>query len=431
MDSRAPTSELLARLARIAPDDAILWRGPPAPGSDVDLLVLSSALPALGRELHSLRLEPSAGDPGHVVWRDPAGRTAEVDVLPARRWPAAYPSLEGLRARATRSEAGLALAAPEDRLLIFSADALEGRPVEKIAARAIDLLRERGVRERLERVAEEEGLGPLAALIGDPSNMLAHARRGRLPYGVAARLALRSRAARVVLRKRLAARLGARPRGPIVAFSGMDGAGKSTAVREAVAALEEAGLAAGSAWARFGQEAAILNALASPVKRLLGARGTVADPVAAGGPGVEKVQDVREATGRRRPISWAWVVCVAAVNARSLRHAARGRRDGLAVVCDRWLIDSLVDLRLRYGPHRLAELVLRAAVPRPDLAFLLSLDAETAVRRKPGDQDPHVLRRAAGLYEEEARRRGAVQIDASGSREEVARQVADHLRRVL
>jgi thymidylate kinase len=78
------------------------------------------------------------------------------------------------------------------------------------------------------------------------------------------------------------------------------------------------------------------------------------------------------------------------------------------VVCDRWVTDSLVDLRLRYGSHRAAALALSAAVPRPDLGLLLSLDAETAARRHPGDQDPAVLRRAVGLYEEEARRRALV-----------------------
>jgi thymidylate kinase len=101
------------------------------------------------------------------------------------------------------------------------------------------------------------------------------------------------------------------------------------------------------------------------------------------------------------------------------------------VVCDRWVTDSLVDLRLRYGSHRGAVLALRAAVPRPDLGLLLSLDAETAARRKPGDQDPAVLRRAVGLYEEEARRGALARVDARASSSEVAAEVVEQVRRLL
>jgi len=230
-------------------------------------------------------MRPWVGDPGHVVWRDHADRVPEIDVLPAHRWPLGYPSLEGLVARSSDGDGALPVAAPEDRLLIFAADALAGRPVAGLAARARDLLEDPDVLERLEAVAAGEGLMALAALISEPDRLVARARRGRLTYGTAARAAVQSPAARAALRSRLASRLGLRPRGLLVALSGMDGAGKSTLAGEVVAALEEGGVPATTAWARFGQEAATLDALAGPVKRLIPRRGTVADPIAAGGPG--------------------------------------------------------------------------------------------------------------------------------------------------
>ncbi len=118
-----------------------------------------------------------------------------------------------------------------DRLLIFAADALAGRPVAGLAGRARALLEDPSIPARLEAVAAEEGLMALAALISEPDRLVAKARRGRLTYGTAARTAVRSPAARAALRSRLASRLGLRPRGLLVALSGMDGARKVNARR--------------------------------------------------------------------------------------------------------------------------------------------------------------------------------------------------------
>jgi len=41
---------------------------------------------------------------------------------------------------------------------------------------------------------------------------------------------------------------------------------------------------------------------------------------------------------------------------------------------------------LRYGRHRAAKALLVALARRPDLALLLTVDAETAALRKPGGE---------------------------------------------
>ncbi len=210
----------------------------------------------------------------------------------------------------------------------------------------------------------------------------------------------------------------------LLALSGMDGAGKSTAAEALVKRLQESGIPTELAWARIGGESELLNRLAMPVKRILRRPGTVADPVAAGGPSIEKTRDPREGHGRRRFVSWVWIAIVAWANARSYRRAAARRRRGVTLVCDRWATDALVDVQLRYGKHRLAREILRRLPPRPDLAIVLEIDAVTAAARKPGDQAEWVLAEMERLYELEARAANLERLDAQLPPEEIQGRLA-------
>ena len=71
--------------------------------------------------------------------------------------------------------------------------------------------------------------------------------------------------------------------------------------------------------------------------------------------------------------------------------------------------------------------MLRHGAPRPDLAILLDVDAETAARRKPGDQAMHILTAMERLYAQRADEAGIVRVDArrapSRVREELERLV--------
>lgn len=416
----------------------MLWRGDDMDGSDVDLLVLDEAADELAALLSGAGLAPRPGEPGHVVWD---GRGLPIDVLRATAWPSWYPALPAVLRRAEARAEAPPVASAEDRLLILAAEAVAGRPLEKVARRSRALLANPGTEQRLAALAREERMDGLRSLVVRPEALLGAARRGRLPYPRAAATALRSPGARAALRARLQARAGralgwggaaahrwrsaGAGRPLLVTFSGMDGAGKSTVVTAVERHLSTRGLPAQVAWARLGSEGEVLNRLALPVKRLLRREGTIADPVAAGGPTTARVQDSRERSGRRRPMSWAWIALVAAINARSYRRSADARWHGLAVVCDRWAIDAVVDLELRYGEHRLARAILRRLPPRPDLAVVLSLDAATAAVRKPGDQASRVLREMERLYALRASGGDAVVVDATAPRERVERQVLE------
>lgn len=420
--------ELLATAARRLGDRAVLWRGEDLGGSDVDLLVTPDGEAALTRLLAGAGLRPAPGDPGHVVW---SGRgLTPIDVLHAPAWPSYYPSLAGVLGRLERGGALPPRLSAADRALVLAAEAVAGKPLEKVHRRAAPAVAAAG--GSLGAVAAEEGLSELAQLISGPGELARRERRGRLPYPAAVGLALRSGAARAALRTRLASRAAAltgrpaprpRDRGDaqplLLALSGMDGAGKSTAAEVLRQRLEVSGLPAEIAWARIGGESALLDRLAGPVKRVLGRRGTVADPIAAGGPAIAKTRDPREEGGRRRLTSWAWIVIVAWANARSYRAAAAARRRGVTVVCDRWATDALVDLELRYGRHGVARAVLRHLPPRPDMAILLEIDAATAAARKPGDQARWVLDEMERLYVLEASASSLTRVDARLPREDV------------
>jgi thymidylate kinase len=412
---------LIALMAREVGPAPILWRGEGLGGSDVDLVVLPAAEARLAATLTAAGLRPALSEPGHVMWSYPDGRDVAIDVLAAAGWPSYYPTLDGVRERASAATLGLPVVSPADQLLILAAEAVGGRPLEKVLRRARPLLAAPGTCERLEALAAAEGLGPLAALVGDPDRLERSGRRGRLPYPRSVLTALRSRAARAALRERIGGRLtaGRRPKrsGVLVTLSGMDGAGKSTftaAVREH---LEAKGLPARDEIVRIGRRGDTLDRIAVPVKRILRRGGATADPVAAG-------EEAAKASGRapdeapRRGIGWVWTVVVATENAIACRRVARSRRE-TNVVTDRWLTDHLVDFELRYGRHPLGTRILRRGVPRADLAVLLEIDAATSAARKPGDQAPSVTARMEERYSAVASELGLIRVDGRAPREDV------------
>lgn len=430
----ARARELLGEVARRLGPRAVLWRGQDLRGSDVDLLVLPDGASELSAALGRAGLSPRPGDPGHVVW-SAADAALDVDVFDSASWPRYYPSLDGVLAR-TAEEPGLPpVASPEDRLLMLAAEAVAGRPLAKVERRARALLAAPGARDRVVALARSEGLEALGAAILDPAHLSARGRRGRLPYGSALSLALRCGPARAALRARLVSRVGARRsrrRGLLVTLSGMDGAGKSTVAGAAVAHLHRAGLAATVSWGRFAGDTRTLDQVAGPLKRLLGRRGTIADPVAAGGsrgPSREPRGAAPERTSGA--VAWVWVLFLAALSARQLRRAARPGRRGQSVVCDRWLADALVDLRLRYGRHRIGERLLSLAAPSADLSILLEIDAASAFARKSDDQADWVLGEMERHYAAVSDRLGLARIDAGRPAREVAAEIGRRIDELL
>jgi thymidylate kinase len=209
----------------------------------------------------------------------------------------------------------------------------------------------------------------------------------------------------------------------LVALSGMDGAGKSTAALDLAAALEAAGRPVIVHWTRLAGDPYLLELIGRPVAAVLrrvrpsdGGGGTAARTGA--------IAPVRPGHGRL--VDAVWVPIVAADSVRAARWAFRVRRRGLTVVCDRWAADALVDLRLGYGRHPLAEWLLRRWIPAPDVGVFLEVDAATAATRKPGDQPLPRLEAMERLYADYAA--DLVRIDARADLAAVSEAIRSAMR---
>lgn len=338
-----------AELISALPGEVILWRGEHLDGSDVDVVVADERLPELSARLSAAGLVPAPQEWGRVLWRALPDEAVVVDVLAESAWPRMYPPVELLRARAQRGRLGQLVAAPADRRRVFAAERLAGRSGRSASV-------------------------PLA-----PPQILA---------------ALRVRFLSDPLPPRVRGHDG-----QLIALSGMDGAGKSTAALRRRDELAAAGTPAVVHWTRFAADVGRLDLLARAVRWVL-RRKPAAD--------VEGEDEKPSAPGI---VDRVWVLLVAATTVRTARRAARLRRRGYTVVCDRWLLDALVDLRVRHGRHPAAERVLRRGFPRADETTRLRVDPAVAAVRKPGDQSAAVLAAQAAEYE-----RVAAELDSGGRR---------------
>lgn len=193
----------------------------------------------------------------------------------------------------------------------------------------------------------------------------------------------------------------------VVTLSGIDGSGKSTQAELLRDTLATTGFETVIEWNRLSHDR-WLDAIARPVKRLLGRGGS--------GPSRPQESGGSAATVPRGGRT-LWVVVVALANAvahnRSIRrHLLAGR----VVICDRYVLDSVVQLRSDYPAglgNRLGTALVRWLSPRPVASFLLDLPPEVATARKPWwDEEERLVRHARG-YQREAPRLGVVRLDAT------------------
>jgi thymidylate kinase len=219
-------------------------------------------------------------------------------------------------------------------------------------------------------------------------------------------------------------------RGAIIAFSGLDGVGKSTQTRALNEALAALGYQSEVVWTPIGQSDALRN-FASMIKHVLsrlpvgplaGARGEAAEShiLSRTEPGTP------EFGAGRRLASHIWATVTTLANSIAFRRAARGTRvGGRIVIYDRYVLDTVVELRFRYAPQGrmpFQEALVRGITPRPRRAYLLDISPETAHLRKP-DWSLAQTRVRAGLYERAHAELGIRRVDASMPVDEIAREI--------
>ena len=217
-------------------------------------------------------------------------------------------------------------------------------------------------------------------------------------------------------------------RGFLVALSGIESSGKSTQRELLVEYLRARDVEPVCVWSRPGYSSR-LRVGKRLLRALRGGRRSARDR-APNAPG----RYPRRAETLGSPLRrWGWLT-LALLDLIWL-HGLRlrlSRASGRALLCDRYLLDSLVDFRVYFPDDRVEERWLcrlwRALAPRPDAAFCLLIPAEESLRRSRDRKRRHwetleVLERRLEAYRTLARELGVPVLDGREPPEWIAEQL--------
>lgn len=410
-------------------DRVLVFGSLPPHGRDLDLLVRAGEEQALSEGL------AVAGycSRGHE-WAHFHDCTVDlVELVPATSWSLPKEELRALfdDAELLPSAQHVAQPAPHHALLILarrvarSAGGLATKHRARVdAALEASPTAWEDARENARAWDAEEELSALRALHGNDVSMGSRlASQGR-------RVARGARARRPGVRRRR--------NGLLVTFSGLDGSGKSTQCEALAATLNRLGYETSVEWtslvaslARLYPVARLVRRVLKPILRIRGGPAANA-PVAAGEPAAEKTAPVRE---RNPLVASAWTTLACLANARWHRRAARPLRGrpNRVVVCDRYVLDSHVQLRYEFG--RLASLrpqtlVFKLLSPRPARSWLLDVSPE-AVYLRNQEYTPEQTARRAAVYRSEHAALGVARLDGERPAEELCALLAEDVWRLL
>jgi thymidylate kinase len=405
---------------------AIVFGAPPPQGRDLDLLVRPATESRLAAELGRVGFSQHGGE-----WVRFRGCGVEaLDLVPTETLGLPQPELEALftEARPLDGLAHLARPAPHHMLLLL-ARSYDSKP-------DFDLTPKR--RRRITRALEEEpsafergrqtatawdGIAAVDRLEAAYQN----AKQQPPPPGDEPPRRPWDRV------RDLRWRLGTLRWGPVIAFSGLDGSGKTTQIEALRDSLDRLGFDVAIEWTRLEwttlwEGASILDRIGTPVKKVL--RLLTRAPVDAprqleyG----ERPADTASALRERNPLlTGCWVLIVALLHAAAQRRAVQAQlRRGKVVICDRYTLDSAVHLRHRYGAqHRFRPQVrlMHLFSPRPIRSYLVDVPATVALSRKAEQFGLEELERQADLYRQESVTLGVRRLDGTHECEQLCAEI--------
>ena len=205
----------------------------------------------------------------------------------------------------------------------------------------------------------------------------------------------------------------------LVAVSGVDGAGKSSLIAAIVDRFAQRGVPVQVVWFRPGMGMGWVERPVRRLKRLLGQRPE---------PAMRDVDGARQLPSRRGLLGFVWCLVVTLTYLRHVR--AQLKRPTAMVICDRYVLDAVVTLRVFYGDSlaRLPIVLVRHLLPRPDLTLYLTVPVELALSRKPGDTiGRSAVTRQVRAYETEARRMQVCELASTAPVDEVVEQAWSYL----
>lgn len=392
-----------SHVALRAVDDAVssrvvIYGSLPPDGRDLDLIVPDAELPAIKAGLAGVGAQVR-GDQCAIFAN---GTAYLVELSPASRW------------RLPESEVGA---------LLRDAEPLGGfRYVAKPAPHhALLLMARTGVsskrRPRLQAALDHPGAWEKAQAHADLWRVeLSKLQRDN---GSARRLGLAA--------PRAAATRFAQPH--VVAFSGLDGAGKSTQVQMLASALRALGYDVTIEWSPIlgNRSVSMLSAAAWGFLRLTRApEGRASRSLVAGSESSSYI---------RRAVKQLWVGYTTSVNSLALRRASLASRgQGHVVIYDRFVLDSLARIRFLYGerdPLRVQQAILKWVAPTPTAAFWLDIPPERAYGRKPEQWTVADLTAQRRFYEAEHAKLSVDRLDGECPTEALAAEIAGRVWRRL
>lgn len=418
---------LAVEIDALLPGRALVSGAAPHHARDLDLLLPAADAALLVPALVGAGFVPTRG---HLVRLGAAAEVVDVEPIEGRALPAAEQARLLADGALLPGCTRLSLPGPADVLLLLAARVAPsgGRLALRRLARA---------QEALDRdpdaVLVARSRAAAWGCAGGLELLLAQLEGRPVPGPRARRLTAEDAVPLPGRARRLAGRVVGsarrRPGGLLVGVSGLDGAGKTTQTEALVVALEALGEHPVLLWDRFGYELVVQRAgqLGRDVGTALRTSRRRRGGHAAGGPAPATAgprprtpaAPLPDAPPARMPAGAraAWLTFVVAAHvARTAPATRRQLRAGRVVVRDRCTLDAVVHLHERYG-RLLAvgpwERLLLRALPREDLAYLLDVPAEEALRRKAEQFDLVALRATRERTLEHAHRLGVDVVDGT------------------
>jgi dTMP kinase len=214
----------------------------------------------------------------------------------------------------------------------------------------------------------------------------------------------------------------ARTRGDMIVLCGLDGSGKSTQTALLAERLGAAGISAEAVWNRW--EPRLTAPMIRLAKRCLRTTSSAGDYAA--------FRDAKRRTMRGGLKRGLWQLLVWSEYAWEVRGRRSGpRRRGAAVICDRYVHDTLVDIAINFSvpPERLSDLMghpLLSLFPKPSLAIIVDIEPETGAARKADGTPAAYLADRREYYRELSRILHAPLVDGGLPLERVSEAVWAH-----